>query len=125
MAAAAASSGRACRACAEPDRRLLQPRERLGSRPRELLQLARLACASSCAIDRVEEAPEQAAVVQGSLRPDQVERLDAVRALVDLADAGVARQLLDARLGDVAVPAVDADREVRGLGAVVGAARPS
>ena len=57
----------------------------------------------------------------GQLAPDQVERLDAVGALVDLADARVARELLDARLGDVAVTAVHADRQACRLGAVVGA----
>ena len=47
------------------------------------------------------------------LAADQVERLDAVGALVDLGDAGVANELLHAVLADVAVAAEDLHAEIR------------
>ena len=57
------------------------------------------------------------------LAADQVERLDAVGAFVDLGDAGVAHELLHAVLADVAVAAVDLHAEVGGLEADVGEER--
>ena len=69
---------------------------------------------------RMEEASEQAAGVLAELAADQVEGLDAVGALVDLGDAGVADILLDAGLADVAVAAEHLHGEVRGGEAVVG-----
>src|SRR5215472_11126495 len=52
-----------------------------------------------------EERRERAAAVLGELAADQVERLDAVRALVDHCDAGIAHELLYARFPDVAMTA--------------------
>ena len=69
---------------------------------------------------RVEEVPQVAPGAAGQLAAHQVERLDAVRAFVDLADPRVAHELLHAVLADVAVAAVDLDRKVGGLEAVVG-----
>ena len=50
---------------------------------------------------------------QRELAPDEVHGLDAVRALVDRGDAGVAEVLGHARLLDVAHAAVDLDRPAR------------
>ena len=68
----------------------------------------------------MEEAAQQPAHVLAELAADQVERLDAVGALVDLGDAGVADILLDAGLADVAVAAEHLHGEVRGGEAVIG-----
>ena len=57
------------------------------------------------AADLAEERHHRAAAVARQLAPDEVERLDAVGALVDHGDAGIAHELLHARLGDIAVPA--------------------
>ena len=54
------------------------------------------------------------------LAADQVERLDAVRAFVDLGDAGVADELLHAPFADIAVAAIDLLGVDRGLEALVG-----
>ncbi len=53
----------------------------------------------------MEEAAQQAAHVHRQLAAHQVERLDAVGALVDLGDAAVAHQLLHAVVADIAVAA--------------------
>ena len=68
----------------------------------------------------MEEVPQVAPGPAGQLAAHQVERLDAVRALVDLADPRVAHELLHAVLADVAVAAVHLHGEVGGLEAVVG-----
>ena len=47
----------------------------------------------------------RAAAVLRQLAADEVERLDAVGALVDHGDAGIAHELLHAVFGDVAVAA--------------------
>ena len=54
------------------------------------------------------------------LAADQIERLDAVGALVDHGDAGVAHELLHAVLGDVAVAAEHLLRQHRIGEALVG-----
>ena len=69
---------------------------------------------------RMEEAAEQAARVPAELAADQVERLDAVGALVDLGDAGIAHYCSTPCLADVAVAAEDLHAEVGGLEAEVG-----
>ena len=56
--------------------------------------------------DLGEERLQRAAAVLRQLAADQIERLDAVRALVDHGDARVAHELLHAVLGDIAVAAV-------------------
>ena len=70
--------------------------------------------------DQLEEGPDGAAAVLGQLAPDQVHRLDAVGAFVDLGDAGVADELLHAVLADVAVAAEHLLGVDRGLEALVG-----
>jgi hypothetical protein len=55
-----------------------------------------------------------------SLRPDQVERLDSVRAFVDLRDTGIADELLHAPFADIAVAAIDLLRVDGDLEALVG-----
>ena len=65
--------------------------------------------------DQLEEGADRAAAVLGQLAADQVHRLDAVGAFVDLGDAGVADELLDAMLADVAVAAEHLLRVDRGL----------
>ena len=72
----------------------------------------------SAAID-VEQGAHPAAAVLGQLAADQVHRLDAVGAFVDLGDAGVADELLHAPFADIAVAAehllgVDRGLEARG-----------
>ena len=66
------------------------------------------------------KARTRAAAVLGQLAADEVHRLDAVGALVDLGDARVADELLDAMLADVAVAAEHLLRVDRGLEALVG-----
>ena len=68
----------------------------------------------------VEEVPQIAAGPLGQLAAHQIERLDAVRALVDLGNPRIPHELLHPVFADVAVAAVDLDGEVRGLEAVVG-----
>ena len=58
-----------------------------------------------------DECRDGGATVAQQLAADQVDRLDAVRALVDRGDARVAVELRDARLLDVAHAAVDLDAE--------------
>ena len=60
-------------------------------------------------------AAQQAPGALGHLATDEVERLNAVGALVDLGDAGVADVLLLAVLADVAVTAEDLDAEIGDL----------
>ena len=55
----------------------------------------------------------RAAAVLRQLAADQVERLDAVGALVDHGDARIAHELLHAVLGDVAVAAEHLLRHAR------------
>ena len=55
--------------------------------------------------DLVDERHQRAAAVLAELAADQIERLDAVGAFVNLRDARVAHELLHAVLGDVAVAA--------------------
>ena len=55
--------------------------------------------------DLLEEGRDRAAAVAAELAADEVERLDAVRALVDHRDARIAHELLHAVLADVAVAA--------------------
>ena len=61
------------------------------------------------------EGHEGASAVLGQLAADEVERLDAVGALVDHGDAGIADELLHAPFGDIAVPA----EHLLGLHAIV------
>ena len=61
------------------------------------------------------------AALQPELAPDQVGRLDAVGALVDRRDAGVAIMLGGAGLLDIAHAAMDLDAEAGHLDADVGA----
>ena len=68
----------------------------------------------------VEEAAQVAPGVRRQLAPDEVHRLDAVGALVDLGDARVAHELLHAVLGGIAIAAADLQREVAHLEAEVG-----
>jgi hypothetical protein len=72
---------------------------------------ARVALAE--AADEAAEAARERAPRAQHLAAEQVERLDAVRALVDHRDARVAEELLDAGLAHIAVPAVDLDRLAR------------
>ena len=58
---------------------------------------------------------------QPELAPDQIGRLDAVRAFVDRRDAGVAKMLGGAGLLDIAHAAMDLHAEARHLAADVGA----
>ena len=53
----------------------------------------------------MEEAAQVAARMRAHLAADEVQRLDAVGAFVDLRDAGVAHELLHAAFADVAVAA--------------------
>ena len=55
--------------------------------------------------DQLEEGLDGAAAIGAELAADQVERLDAVGAFVDLGDAGVADELLHAPFADIAVAA--------------------
>ena len=57
------------------------------------------------AVDLGEKGGDRAAAVLGQLAADEIERLDAVGALVDHGDAGVAHELLHAPFGDIAVAA--------------------
>ena len=52
-----------------------------------------------------EERRDRTPAVAAELAPDQIERLDAVRAFVDHRDAGVAYELLHTVLADIAVAA--------------------
>ena len=61
--------------------------------------------------------------MRGQLAAHQVERLDAAGALVELGDAGIAHQLLHARLANVAVPAEALQAEVHALEAGIGEVR--
>ena len=58
-------------------------------------------------VDLLEEGLHGAAAIAAELAADQVERLDAVGALVDHGDAGIAHELAHAVLFDVAVAAED------------------
>ena len=71
----------------------------------------------------MEEAPQQPAMVLAELAADQVERLDAVRTLVDLGDPGVADMLLDTGLADIAMAAKQLHGEVGGGEAMIGEER--
>ena len=59
------------------------------------------------ALTEIEERHDVPAAVLGQLASHQVERLHAVRALVDHRDPGIARELRHAPFLDVAVPAID------------------
>ena len=76
-------------------------------------------CLGAGRADRAQQQLERRAVVHHRLAPQQVERLDAVGALVDRVDAVVAVVLLDRILARVAVAAEDLDRQVVGLERVV------
>ena len=62
--------------------------------------------------DGMEEAAQQAAGPLPQLAADQIERLDAVGAFVDLGDARIADELLHAVVADIAVAAPDLHGEV-------------
>ena len=68
----------------------------------------------------LEEALHRAAAVLRQLAANEVERLDAVRALVDHGDAAVAHELAHAPFLDVAVPAIDLLGRHRVVEAAVG-----
>ena len=90
----------------QPHRRLLQIAERLPQRPDVGLHAPhRAPLLLDEAADLGEESLHRAAAVRRQLAADQVERLDAVGALVDHGDAGVADELLHAPFGDIAVAA--------------------
>ena len=95
----------AARAAAEPQRQ----RAAAGRARRERARRSSARRSSAHRLDPAAPAPggrSRAQQAPGALRQlaaDEVERLDAVRALVDLRDARVAHELLDARLADVAV----------------------
>ena len=81
----------------QPGGGALQPLERLGHRLDELLAARRRRrLGGEELLHRMEEAAQVAAHVRRQLAADEIERLDAVGALVDLGDAAVAHQLLDA-----------------------------
>ena len=61
-----------------------------------------------------------AAAVAGQFAADEVHRLDAVGAFVDLGDAGVADELFHAPFADIAVAAEHLLHVDRGLEALVG-----
>ena len=69
----------------------------------------------------MEERAQIAAIVLAHLAADQVERLDAVGAFVDLRDPGIAHVLLHAVLADVAVAAEDLHAEIGDIEPRVGA----
>ena len=73
--------------------------------------------------DGVEELAEVAPGMRRQLAADEIERLDAVGALVEHGDAGIAGELLDAVLADVAVAAVDLHAAVGVLEGEVGEQR--
>ncbi len=70
--------------------------------------------------DLLEEGLDGAAAIEAELAADEVERLDAVGALVDHGDAGIAHELAHAVLFDVAVAAEHLLRHHRVLEALVG-----
>ena len=80
---------------------------------------SRIACGlglGNIAPDLLEEGAHCATAILGQLATDQVHRLDAIRAFVNLGDAGVTDELIHAPLADVAVAAehllgVDRDLE--------------
>ncbi len=82
------------------------------------------AASPSCARDEIadlgEEGGDGAAAVARQLAADEVEALDAVGALVDHGDPGIADELLDAGLGDVAGAAEHLLRRDRIVEAAVG-----
>ncbi len=63
--------------------------------------------------DLAEERHHGAAAVARQFAADEVERLDAVGALIEHGDAGIAHELLHAVLGDVAVAAIHLLRQHR------------
>ena len=62
-------------------------------------------CAARKRLHLGEERLQRAAAVLRQFAPDQIERLDAVGALIDHRDARIAHELLHAPFGDVAVAA--------------------
>src|SRR5690606_39066017 len=71
-------------------------------------------------VDKAEEGHDVAAAVLTELAADEIERLDAVGALVDHRDPGIADELGDAGLLDIAVAAEDLLGEDGGFEALVG-----
>src|SRR5205085_6615994 len=68
----------------------------------------------------LEEGLDRPPAIGAEFSSDQVEGLDAVGALVDLGDAGVADELFHAPFADIAVAAIDLLGVDRGLEALVG-----
>ena len=71
----------------------------------------------------MKEAAQRPAIVLAELAADQIEGLDAVGALVDLRNAGVAHELLHAVVADVAVTAIGLHAQVRNIEPDVGDGR--
>ena len=67
--------------------------------------------AGACGRDRARECSERFAAVHPDLAPEQVERLNAVRALVNRVEAVVAVMLLHLVVARVPVATEDLDRE--------------
>ena len=79
--------------------------------------------AATIAFHQRNEPLHQAPIAVRDFAPEQIHRLYAIRALVDLRDARVADELLHPVLADVAVAAEALQREVRDLEADVGTER--
>ena len=92
----------------------------LADRPHDVRQLRVVLVLLDEGDGGVEEVPQVTPGPARQLAPHQVERLDAVRALVYLADPRIPHELLHAVLADVAVAAVHLHGKVGGLEAVVG-----
>ena len=104
----------------QEERRVLHAAHRLLERLDELLhRLVGLVLRDEAA-DLAQQALRGAAALHRQLAADQVERLDAVGAFVELGDARVADELLHAVLADEAVAAPGLHREVGALAAHVG-----
>ena len=89
-------------------------------RRRDTRRIARLFGIGDVSAYQLEKCADGAAAVLGQLAADEVHRLDPVGAFVDLGDASVADELLDAMLADIAVAAIDLLRVDRGGKALVG-----
>ena len=104
----------------EPHRRFLQFAKRGFERGGDFGGIARGLGLGNVAGHQVEERAHPAPAVLGQFAPDQVHRLDAVGAFVDLGDAGVTDELLHSPFGDIAVPAEHLLRVDRDLEPAVG-----
>src|SRR5690606_9576634 len=91
----------------QPHGRLLELLQRLAQRADELPRRLVAALVVAEFLDEGEIAPDGPAAVGRELAADEVHGLDAVGALVNGRDAGVADELLHAPFADIAVAAID------------------